>query len=170
MLRSQKRNIIYLKTSINNPLHNEIFGSDASMILNLVVQLCPVVEEKVPHHSQHLVRCLLLTGQRLQPVTELLNSLTCNGRNDSHWSRSVNTVLWLVEIVMLLRPALFCHKDTAQVVVIWSSVANAGNKKHWWRSCLQECCYEKLWFSICNIYSGSNIYDIWYNYIILNIF
>ena len=54
------------------------------MILNLVVELGPVVEERVAHHSPHLVRCLLLTGQRLQPVTELLNSLTCNGGNESH--------------------------------------------------------------------------------------
>ena len=52
------------------------------MILNLVIKLSSVVEEGVSHNCSHLISCFLLAGQRLQPVTELLNSLTCRGRND----------------------------------------------------------------------------------------
>ena len=52
------------------------------VILNLVIELSSVVEEGVAHNCPHLVGGLLLAGQRLQTVTELLNSLTCRGRND----------------------------------------------------------------------------------------
>ena len=51
-------------------------GDLVLVVLDLIVQLSPVVEEGVPHHGLHLVGCLLLTGQRFQSVGQLLYGLT----------------------------------------------------------------------------------------------